>query len=502
AVARSEADWYVGLNATRALTMKYDAQLSAGRVQTPTLGIIAARENEIKAFRPQNFYGIQLKTKQGLRLNWQDSKGNQRIFSHEKAEQLLQNIKKENITITSVSTKEKKQFAPQLYDLTELQRDANKIFGLSGKQTLNAMQTLYERHKVLTYPRTDSRVLSSDIVPTLNDRLDACGTGDYRKIAQNLKRKNFQLPKSVVNNAAVSDHHAIIPTEEPADWGSFGSNERKIYDLVIQRFLAVLSEPYIYEETRIQAICSNEYFTAKEINVKQSGWKAIVGDNATEEEIEVHEGQQLSAEASLTKGETSPPERLTEGALIEAMENPAADMDQEDKKLVKTLQQAGGIGTVATRADIIDKLINGQYMDIRGKHIFLTQTGRQLLDLAPEDLRSPALTAEWEQKLTQIERGKLNKNAFINDIKGYTKNIIHEIKNAEATFKHDNLTGSKCPQCGGLMLEIENKHGKMLRCKDRSCNYKKNIYKNTNARCPNCKKKMRMFGEGSGKTFT
>lgn len=502
AVARSEADWYVGLNATRALTTKYDAQLSAGRVQTPTLGIIAARENEIKAFRPQNFYGIQLKTKQGLRLNWQDSKGNQRIFSHEKAEQLLQNIKKENITITSVSTKEKKQFAPQLYDLTELQRDANKIFGLSGKQTLNAMQTLYERHKVLTYPRTDSRVLSSDIVPTLNDRLDACGTGDYRKIAQNLKRKNFQLPKSVVNNAAVSDHHAIIPTEEPADWGAFGSNERKIYDLVIQRFLAVLSEPYIYEETRIQAKCSNEYFTAKKINVKQSGWKAIVGDKATEEEIEVHEGQQLSAEASLTKGETSPPERLTEGALLKAMENPTAYMDQEDKKLVKTLQQAGGIGTVATRADIIDKLINGQYMDIRGKHIFLTQTGRQLLDLAPEDLRSPALTAEWEQKLTQIERGKLNKNAFINDIKGYTKKIIHEIKNAEATFKHDNLTGSKCPQCGELMLEIENKHGKMLRCKDRSCNYKKNIYKNTNARCPNCKKKMRMFGEGSGKTFT
>src|SRR5699024_3330670 len=142
------------------------------------------------------------------------------------------------------------------------------------------------------------------------------------------------------------------------------------------------------------------------------------------------------------------------------------------------------------------------YMDIRGKHIFLTKTGRQLLDLAAEDLRSPALTAEWEQKLTQIERGKLNKNTFINDIKGYTKNIIHEIKNVKTTFKYDNLTGSKCPQSGELMLEIENKHGKMLRCKDSSCNYKKNIYKNTNARCPNCKKKMRMFGEGSGKTFT
>src|SRR5699024_10414005 len=170
-VARSEADWYVGLNATRALTTKYDAQLSAGRVQTPTLGIIAARENEIKAFRPQNFYGTQLKTKQGLRLNWQDSKGNQRIFSHEKAEQLLQNIKKENITITSVSKKEKKQFAPQLYDLTELQRDANKIFGLSGKQTLNAMQTLYERHKVLTYPRTLSTKYTMDNIKFVQNPL-------------------------------------------------------------------------------------------------------------------------------------------------------------------------------------------------------------------------------------------------------------------------------------------------------------------------------------------
>src|SRR5699024_6405853 len=211
--------------------------------------------------------------------------------------------------------------------------------------------------------------------PTLNDRLDACGTADYRKIAQKLKRKNFQLPKSVVNNAAVSDHHAIIPTEEPADWGAFGSNERKIYDLVIQRFLAVLSEPYIYEETRIHAICAGEYFTTKQISVKQAGWKASVGEKEVHENVDVHEVQGLSADPSLTKGETSPPERLTEGALLKAMENPAAYTDQEDKQLVKTLQQAGGIGTVATRADIIDKLINGQYMDIRGKHIFLTQTG-------------------------------------------------------------------------------------------------------------------------------
>src|SRR5699024_5748398 len=255
------------LNATRALTTKFNAQLSAGRVQTPTLGIIAKREDDIRNFRPKKYYGLKLKTKNGLSLVWHDSKNNTRVFNKDKVDNLYQNLKDKTVTVQNIEKKQKKQFAPQLYDLTELQRDANKIFGFSGKQTLNAMQTLYQRHKVLTYPRTDSRVLSSDIVPTLNDHLDAGGTGDYRKLAQNVKRKNFQLPKSVVNNAAVSDHHAIIPTEEPADWGSFGSNERKIYDLVIQRFLAVLSEPYIYEETRIQAKCSNEYFTAKKINV-------------------------------------------------------------------------------------------------------------------------------------------------------------------------------------------------------------------------------------------
>src|SRR5699024_5836712 len=204
-----------------------------------------------------------------------------------------------------------------------------------------------------------------------------------------------------------------------------------------------------------------------------------------------------------------------------------------EKQVTKTLQSAGGIGTVATRADIIDKLINGQYIEWKGKYLYLTQTGKQLLELAPEDLRSPALTAEWEKKLIQIEKGQLKKEQFISEIKTYTKDIVRQVKNMEATFKHDNITGTKCPRCGGLMLEIENKHGKMLRCKDQSCQYKKNIYKNTNARCPNCicvfiyvflvltglifeykkniykntnarcpncKKKLKLYGEGDGQT--
>lgn len=502
AVARSEADWYVGLNATRALTTKFNAQLSSGRVQTPTLGMIAKREEAIRNFQPKAYWQLQFKTRQGLTLTWQDAHNNTRVFSRQKAEQLQQQVKGKNLTIEQVTKRQKKQYAPQLYDLTELQRDANRMFGFSGKQTLQAMQQLYERHKVLTYPRTDSRVITSDLVPTLKDRIDACGVDEYAQFAGKLVNQKFHLPKSVVNDAEVGDHHAIIPTEESVDLQALGSNERKIYDIVIRRFLAVLSAPYEYEETVIKAICEQEVFTAKEQIVSQLGWKAIYGEKAQQGKVTVQEGQSLSGEAHLTEGETSPPERFTEGILLKAMENPTKYMESTEQQVAKTLKAVGGIGTVATRADIIDKLINGQYMEIRGKYIYLTQTGKQLLNLAPEDLRSPALTAEWEHKLIQIEQGKLKKQQFIAEIKDFTKDIVQEIKSMDKEFKHDNVTGSKCPRCEGLMLEIENRNGKMLRCKDRQCNYKKNIYKNTNARCPNCKKKLKLYGEGEGQMFT
>lgn len=509
AVARAEADWYVGLNATRALTTKFNAQLSSGRVQTPTLGIIATREEEIRNFRPKDFYGLELTTPTGTTFTWQDAKNNRRIFDQTKAEKLLSQLNGKEGKVVHVTERAKKQYAPQLYDLTELQRDANRIFGFSGKQTLQAMQQLYERHKVLTYPRTDSRVITTDIVPTLTERLDACGGDEYAKIARKvrakLKRENVRLPKSVVNNAQVTDHHAIIPTEEPIDLAALGSNERKIYDLVVKRFLAVLSDPYEYEEVVVTLDVAGESFVTSGTTVKKLGWKEIFGNEQEEKQKLGHyqKGQTLeNVTFRITEGQTTPPERFTEGTLLKAMENPVKYMDASEKHLAKTLHEAGGIGTVATRADIIDKLIDGQYMELRGKYLYLTKTGKQLLELAPEDLRSPALTAEWEQKLTQIERGQLSKDTFIAEIKEYTRKIVRDIKHMDATFKHDNVTGTKCPQCGELMLEMENRHGKMLRCKDRSCNYKKNIYKNTNARCPNCKKRMKLYGEGEGQTFT
>ncbi|WP_163970665.1 DNA topoisomerase III [Oceanobacillus halotolerans] len=508
AVARSEADWYVGLNATRALTTKFNAQLSGGRVQTPTLAMVAAREKEIREFKPKDYYGIQAKTKKGITFTWQDEKHNSRIFNKAKADQIYQRINGKKATVSKVDKTYKKKHAPQLYDLTELQRDANRIFGFSGKQTLSLMQKLYEQHKVLTYPRTDSRYISTDIVPTLKDRIKACEVDQYASFARKLINRERKLPKSVVDNSKVSDHHAIIPTEQAVQLSALQDNERKIYDLVVKRFLAVLADPYEYEQTTIHTEMGNEHFVAKGKVVQKLGWKELyTNQHDAAEEQDQHlpswkKGDTLTdISVSLTEGQTKPPERFTEGSLLQAMENPVKYLQSDDKTLAKTIHQTGGLGTVATRADIIDKLFNSMYMEMKGKSIYLTSKGRQLLDLVPEDLRSPALTAEWEQKLSRIAEGKHSKNKFIGEMKDYAKEVVHEIKNSDKGFKHDNLTGSKCPDCGKLMLEVKNKHGKMLVCQDRSCGHKKNIAKQTNARCPNCHKRMEMRGEGEGKMF-
>ncbi|RDW16953.1 DNA topoisomerase III [Oceanobacillus arenosus] len=510
AVARSEADWYVGLNATRALTTKFNAQLSAGRVQTPTLAMVAAREEEIKQFKPRKFYGIEAKTDKGFTLRWLDEKNNSRMFSKEKADALLKKIQNKPATVINVEKTFKKKFAPQLYDLTELQRDANRIFNFSGKQTLSIMQKLYEQHKVLTYPRTDSRVITTDIVPTLKDRVKACGVDQYAKAAAKALRKDFKLGKSVVDNAKVSDHHAIIPTEQHVILAELTDQERRIYDLVVKRFLAVLSDPHEYEQTTIHAQIEKEHFQARGKVIKKQGWKEIY-DNRFDDD-ENHDDQRLPAvekgdtfsnlKVIQTSGETKPPERFTEGALLQAMENPVRYMSSDEKHLANTINQTGGLGTVATRADIIEKLFNSMSMELKGKHIFITSKGRQLLELVPEGLRSPALTAEWEQKLSRIADGKLSKAKFIAEIKEYTKVAVSEIKGNDDKFKHDNITGTKCPNCGKLMLEVSNRNGRMLVCQDRACGHKKNIAKVTNARCPNCHKRLELRGEGDGQMFT
>ncbi|MFC4402785.1 DNA topoisomerase III [Gracilibacillus xinjiangensis] len=508
AVARSEADWYVGLNATRALTTKYNAQLSSGRVQTPTLAMIAAREEEIKQFRPKTFYQLKARTNDGIKLLWKNAKGESRIFDQQKANSLLAHLKNKSLKVTKIEKKQKKNYAPTLYDLTDLQRDANRIFGFSGKQTLSLMQKLYEQHKILTYPRTDSKYISTDIVPTLKERLDSCGIGPYAAIAAKIKKQPIKANKSFVDDKKVSDHHAIIPTEEPVYLSKLTDQERKIYDLVIKRFLAVLLPPFQFEHIQLTAEMEGEIFTASGKNVIDQGFKAVYDHTEDEQE----EDQQISnisqthiwkePKLSLTEGETKPPERLTEGTLLQAMENPVKFLEKNEKHAQKTLQQTGGLGTVATRADIIEKLFNTFYMEKKGKYLYLTSKGKQLLELVPSDLRSPLLTAKWEEKLAEIANGKLSKDAFIKEIKGYTKEVVHQVKTSDAKYKHDNMTGTKCPNCGKLMLEVNGKNGRMLVCQDRDCGERKMIAKKTNARCPNCHKRMEMRGQGDAQTFS
>lgn len=513
AVARSEADWYIGLNATRALTTRFNAQLNCGRVQTPTVAMIAAREDEIKNFKPQTYYGIEAQT-DTVKLTWQDANGNSRSFNKEKMDAIVQSLGRQDAKIVAIDRKAKKSFAPALYDLTELQRDANKFFGYSAKETLNIMQKLYEQHKVLTYPRTDSRYLSSDIVSTLPERLKACGVGEYRSLANKVLNKPIKPSKAFVDDSKVSDHHAIIPTEGYVNFSAFNDKERKIYDLVVKRFLAVLFPAHEYEQLTVQAEIGKEKFIAKGKTVLQAGWKEVYENRFDDEEStddvkeqllpRIEKGNVLKTKLiAQTSGQTKPPARFTEATLLSAMENPAKYLETGDKKLADTLKSTGGLGTVATRADIIDKLFNSFLIEKRGgKEIYITSKGRQLLDLVPEELRSPATTAEWEQKLELIAKGKLKKDAFINEMKHHTKEIVSEIKNSDKKYKHDNISTKSCPDCGKPMLEVNGKKGKMLVCQDRECGHRKNVARITNARCPQCKKKLELRGEGDGQIFT
>ncbi|MED3538980.1 DNA topoisomerase III [Bacillus toyonensis] len=512
AVARSEADWYIGLNATRALTTRFNAQLNCGRVQTPTVAMIASREDEIKNFKAQTYYGIEAQTTDKLKLTWQDANGNSRSFNKEKIDGIVKNLDKQNATVVEIDKKQKKSFSPGLYDLTELQRDVNKKFGYSAKETLNIMQKLYEQHKVLTYPRTDSRYISSDIVGTLPERLKACGVGEYRPLAHKVLQKPIKPNKSFVDDSKVSDHHAIIPTEGYVNFSSFTDKERKIYDLVVKRFLAVLFPAFEYEQLTLRTKVGNETFIARGKTVLHSGWKEVYENRFEDDDVtddvkeqllpHIEKGDTLAVKLIMqTSGQTKPPARFNEATLLSAMENPTKYMDTQNKQLADTLKSTGGLGTVATRADIIDKLFNSFLLEKRGKDIHITSKGRQLLDLVPEELKSPTLTGEWEQKLEAIAKGKLKKEVFISEMKNYTKEIVSEIKSSDKKYKHDNISTKSCPDCGKPMLEVNGKKGKMLVCQDRECGHRKNVSRTTNARCPQCKKKLELRGEGEGQIF-
>ncbi len=511
AQCRAEADWLVGLNVTRALTCKHNAQLSAGRVQTPTLAMIVRREEDILRFRPKDYFTVKADFGEYTAL-YKDGKGQARFADAAAAKEVADSVRGKRGVLSEVKKVYRFKAPPAAYDLTELQRDANKKYGYSAKQTLSLMQSLYETHKLLTYPRTDSRYITKDVAATLPERLRAIAIGPYKDSANAVLRSKPIQTKYIVNDAKVTDHHAIIPTEQYVDLNKLSREERHIYDLVVRRFIAVLSAPFEYDEVQVKITVGRYNFYTKGQSVKSAGWKALYDSSLADDDDDSEPdlaAQRLPAlsqgaaaavkEVRVCAGKTSPPARYTEATLLTAMENPASQV--VDGRLRDALKTAGGLGTPATRADIIEKLFNSFYIERRGREIFPTSKGRQLIGIVPPDLKSAELTAKWEQQLSLIAEGKANDRKFIEEMRGYASSLVQAVKSSTAEYKHDNITREPCPQCGKYLLEVNGKKGKMLVCQDRDCGYRKSISVITNARCPECHKKLEMRGEGDKKAF-
>jgi DNA topoisomerase-3 len=373
------------------------------------------------------------------------------------------------------------------------------------------MQRLYENYKFLTYPRTDSRYISTDIVATLPDRLKAISIGSYRAAATEILNGKINAHKGFVDNSKVSDHHAIIPTEEKVNLALLSNEERHIYDLVVKRFLSVMLPPYEYIQTTISADINGENFVAKGNVVKSKGWKKVYdkSEDLSEDEDEkdsqelpvVKKGDKLPIlSVDSKKQQTKPPARFNEGTLLSAMEKPHKYVSV-DKQSAKTLGETGGIGTVATRADIIEKLFNMFYIEKNGKEIIPTSKGKQLIELVPKELKSPLMTAKWELELDLISKGKKDPKVFTEDMRNYAKELVEDVKGSSDKFRHDNITGKKCPECGKYMLEVSGKNGKMLVCQDRECGHRENLSRFTNVRCPECHKRLELRGQGEGQIY-
>ena len=476
---RSEADWLIGLNVTRALTCKHDTQLTAGRVQTPTLAMIVAREREIKTFIPQDFWTINADFSD-YSGRWRDRDGNGRVFSRTRAEEITAKTQGHAGMVVEVDSKSKTEPPPLAYDLTELQRDANRLYGWSAKKTLQTLQGLYETHKIVTYPRTDSRYITTDLVPTLSARLKAASSGSWAAFIKPLLAKPLKPGPRLVNDAKVSDHHAVIPTEQAPDFKKLGGEERTLYDLVVRRFVTVLYPPCVYDQITVVTRVNGEDFFTKGKAVKEMGWRAVTGkvagdetkdkDDLPEQTLQHQKkGEQKAVKnIRLEKGQTAPPARYTEATLLTAMESPGKFIEDDD---LREAVKEGGLGTPATRAEIIEKIITYGYVERQGNHLVPMSKGIQLIGLAPEVLRSPELTAQWEMRLTKISKGTEKPDAFLNDIRRNAGQLVESVKAETATYREDNLTKVKCSVCGKFMVKVSGKGEAMLRCQDRACGH-------------------------------
>ena len=474
AKCRSEADWLVGMNATRAYTLRYDALLSIGRVQTPTLALIVNKQKEIDAFVAEDYFEVQADFG-GYTGMWIDQEEHTRIEKEETAKAIVQKVSGKQAVITKVEKEEKKTPPPLLYDLTELQRDCNKKFGFSAKKTLDIAQSLYEKRKMITYPRTDSRYLSDDMKGKVHNTLRRLNeVVEYQPYTQPLSG-NISFTKRIIDNSKVTDHHAIIPTDGKLRVDSLTEEEKKVFSLVAARFLAVFYPYYRYETTKVYAMAEQEQFLSKGTVVLEEGWQAVekslVPATATKKKKKDEEEQKLPAltegeqrkieKAAVQKKKTKPPTPYTESSLLSAMEN--AGRFVEDEALKEQMKDSG-LGTPATRAAIIERLLTVGYIVRKGKNLIPTEKGMKLIEVVPIEMSSPQTTGKWEKGLSSISKGKMTEERFMASIRRYVQFLIQDAasgRRADVVFPAEQIRGKKrknnafgkCPVCGRDILE-------------------------------------------------
>ncbi|MYU49589.1 DNA topoisomerase III [Lactobacillus salivarius] len=478
ALARATADWLVGLNVTRALTVKYQDNLSAGRVQTPTLALVRRQEEKIEKFMPQKYYRIALRL--GNQTAYMKQKNIYAIKERDEAEKKKRHLDNFKGQIRNINSKVKREAAPLLYDLTELQREANKRYGYSAKKTLSLVQSLYEIHKVVSYPRTDSRYLSNDIKSTLMERLQAIRKYDSRA-EESIKNKAKVILKKVFNDSKVTDHHALIPTEQVPNYSKFSADEQKIYNLIVSRFLGIFAQPYTVEELRVVVTFDKDEFIFVGKKVLDYGWKNK--DASEEVALNLKKDTVVSPNFTVEEKLTTPPSPLTEAGLLAQMEK-------------------FGLGTPATRAEIIEKLVKSELMERTGHALRVTPKGKQLLNLVNKELVSPKLTAKWEKQLEDIAHGKMKSQKFIGGIKNDTKRLVSEVKNSKENYKDFSLTKKRCPECNSFLKVRKTRDGEIYVCSNPECNYRRRKdAKVSNHRCPQCHRKMLIVEGKNGKYF-
>lgn len=486
AVCRAEADWLIGLNITRALTTKYKDPLSAGRVQTPSLAMVLEREQQIQKFVPKEYWTIKADIGP-FTAEWEKN-NEKRIFEKETAENIEKKINDAKAVIEKIERKRKNEPQPLPYDLTELQRDANKRFGFSAKKTSNVLQRLYEQYKLVTYPRTDSRYLTTDMEATMVDRLHGMSSGYNDEVRPLLANKGKVIGKRVFNNEKVTDHHAIIPTEERLVLSSLDNDERKLYDLIARRFLALFFPAYEYETIQTVFKAEGETLKANETLVINPGFKKVLGKEDApplkQAVQQLTQGQSFTIKnTSLQQKWTEPPLRYSEADILGQMEK-------------------FGLGTPATRAEIIERLVETEVVERQNGRFYPTKKGKQLIELVNDELKSPELTAEWEKELELISKGKADPKAFSQKIRRQTEQLVSEVKASDKSYRAHNLTGSKCPECDAFLKERNTKEGKILVCSNLECSYRKRKDpKLSNRRCPQCHKKMELHEGKAGVYF-